>query len=196
MWRERMSRRTLDRARVIVTGASSGIGEALARALAHEGAQLVLTARREDRLSSLAQQLQEAGSTVRYCAGDITSEQVRRAVLETARRELGGLDILINNAGVGAQGPLATASPERLRRVMEVNFFAPVELIRAAIPLLRGTPTSDCQHILGTGPSCRARQERVLRQQVCPARVERCAACGACWRRDRSVAGQSEHDTQ
>ncbi len=53
------------------------------------------------------------------------------------RRELGGLDILINNAGVGAQGPLATASPERLRRVMEVNFFAPVELIRAAIPLLR-----------------------------------------------------------
>ncbi len=131
-----MSRRTLEGARVVVTGASSGIGRALARQLNRAGAQLVLTARREDRLRELAAELQERGPAVRYRAGDITSAGVRHEVLDAACQEFGGLDILVNNAGVGAMGPFAAASEQRLRRLMEVNFFAPVELIRAALPLL------------------------------------------------------------
>src|SRR4051812_36620675 len=57
--------------------------------------------------------------------------------METAREQLGGLDLLVNNAGIGAMGPFAEASPERLRQVMEVNFFAPAELIRLGLPLLQ-----------------------------------------------------------
>jgi short-subunit dehydrogenase len=70
-------------------------------------------------------------------AGDITDPQLRAAVLAEAQRHWGGLDLLINNAGVGAVGPFAAASEDRLRRVLEVNFFAPAELTRAALPLLR-----------------------------------------------------------
>ncbi len=70
-------------------------------------------------------------------AGDIVEAEVRRRLLDTAQAELGGLDLLVNNAGVGAIGPFAEASEARLRRVMEVNFFAPAELIRSAVPLLR-----------------------------------------------------------
>ncbi len=133
-----MSRRTLEGARVIVTGASSGIGGALARALNRAGAHLVVTARREDRLRLLVADLRERGPVVVQCAGDITSPRVRQSVLEAARLELGGLDILVNNAGVGGVGPFASASEQRLRQIMEVNFFAPVELIRSALPLLSG----------------------------------------------------------
>jgi short-subunit dehydrogenase len=62
---------------------------------------------------------------------------VRANLIQAAAEQLGGLDVLVNNAGIGAIGPFASATPERLRRVMEVNFFAPVELMRLALPLLR-----------------------------------------------------------
>ena len=132
-----MSRRTIDGKRAIVTGASSGIGRELARELCRRGADLVITARREDRLRELVDELRARGRKAEYVAGDIAQPEVRQAVLEAAEAQLGGLDILVNNAGVGAAGPLAQASPERLRRIMEVNFFAPVELTRIAVPLLR-----------------------------------------------------------
>jgi short-subunit dehydrogenase len=70
-------------------------------------------------------------------AGDITEPEVRTRLIETCASRFGGLDILVNNAGIGAIGRFDGASPDRLRLVMEVNFFAPVELIRLAIPLLR-----------------------------------------------------------
>jgi NAD(P)-dependent dehydrogenase (short-subunit alcohol dehydrogenase family) len=69
--------------------------------------------------------------------GDVTDSDARRRALDAARAELGGLDILVNNAGVAAHGRFAESSPERIRPIMEVNFFAPVELIREAIPLLQ-----------------------------------------------------------
>lgn len=132
-----MSRRVLDGARGVITGASSGIGRALARELSRQGAELLLTARRLDRLQELADELARAGRPVRVVAGDITDHQTRRAVLADAQRHWGGLDLLINNAGVGAVGPFAAAAEERLWRVLEVNFVAPAELTRAALPLLR-----------------------------------------------------------
>ncbi|MEE3368366.1 MAG: SDR family NAD(P)-dependent oxidoreductase [Planctomycetota bacterium] len=134
-----MARRTLDGARIIITGASSGIGLALAKQLGKEGSRLLVTARREGRLRQLSDTISKAGKVTRpiTVAGDITNLEVQEQIIETAERDMGGLDILVNNAGLGALGPFSEATPERLRRILEVNFIAPVELTRKAIPLLR-----------------------------------------------------------
>jgi short-subunit dehydrogenase len=132
-----MAHRTLTNRRALVTGASSGIGRALAVELARHGVDLVLLARREERLVEVARQVSALSRRAVIVAGDVTDAQSRNRALEAARNELGGLDILVNNAGVAAHGRFAEASSERIRPIMEVNFFAPVELIREAIPLLR-----------------------------------------------------------
>jgi short-subunit dehydrogenase len=132
-----MSRRKILGLRTILSGASAGIGRCLALELARQGARLVLTARRQEALEELQQQIRGAGQEAHIVAGDIVDASLRQRLLETAESAWGGLDLLINNAGVGAIGPFADASEDRLRRVMEVNFFAPAELIRAAVPLLR-----------------------------------------------------------
>jgi short-subunit dehydrogenase len=133
----RFVRRRLVDCRALVTGASSGIGRALAIELARQGVDLVLLARREDRLEDVAKQISELQRRAILIAGDVTDAVVRRRALDAAREQLGGLDILVNNAGVAAHGRFADADPGRLRPIMEVNFFAPVELMREAIPLLR-----------------------------------------------------------
>ena len=123
---------------VIVTGASSGIGRALARELSRHG-RMTGDLRHAAKIGFrnwLAENSAPRGRRVWYRAGDITSPEVRAAVLQAAQDELGGLDLLVNNAGVGAIGPFADADEERLRRVMEVNFFAPAELMRAALALV------------------------------------------------------------
>ncbi len=105
--------------------------------LARQGARLMVTARREERLAQLASDVARLGAEVHYVAGDITDGAVRWQVLQAAEEHFGGVDALVNNAGVGAIGPFADASKDRLRRIMDVNFFAPVELIRSALPMLR-----------------------------------------------------------
>ncbi len=132
-----MSRRELAESRILITGASSGIGRELAAELARHGACLVLLARREERLRSLAEELAAHGERPEIICGDVTSAEVRLRAIERARERFGGLDILVNNAGVGAIGRFEHASEDRLRRIMDVNFFAAAEMIRAALPLLR-----------------------------------------------------------
>jgi short-subunit dehydrogenase len=132
-----MARRQIEGLRGIVTGASSGIGIALVRKLARRGARLIVTARREDRLKELIHEIRSEGDEIFSVAGDLTDEQTRRELIQAARERLGGLDLLINNAGVGATGRFDSSSPDRVRQVMEVNFFAPVELTRLALPLLQ-----------------------------------------------------------
>lgn len=133
-------KRQLDRRRVLVTGASSGIGEAIARQLARFQTSLLVTARRADRLDSLALDLQKLGAEeVVAIAGDVTMADHRDELVRTAAETFGGLDILINNAGIGGIGTFATADEDRLRQIMEVNFFAPVELMRATLPLLKAS---------------------------------------------------------
>jgi short-subunit dehydrogenase len=132
-----MPRREIRGSRAIVTGASSGIGRALALELARQGAHLVVTARREDRLRGLADEVATLGVRVEAVPGDITDAAVRQAVVDAARTQLGGLDILVNNAGVGAMGRFEDADASRLRRIMEVNFFALVEMTRLALPVLK-----------------------------------------------------------
>lgn len=132
-----MAKRELTNLRAILTGASSGIGWYLAKTLSSKSVQLVVTARREDRLNELQSQIIASGGQCEIVVGDITEEATRAKLLETATSVFGGLDILINNAGIGAMGRFDEADPHRLRTVFEVNFFSAVELIRAAIPLLR-----------------------------------------------------------
>ncbi len=132
-----MSKRTIQDSRVLITGASSGIGRALALELARQGAKLVLNARRRERLDELATEVAALGAEAEPAAGDVTLAEVRRAALDAAQARFGGLDALVNNAGTGAWGRFEQAAPERLLRIMEVNFFALVEMTRESLPLLR-----------------------------------------------------------
>ena len=128
--------RTLQGRRVLITGASSGIGRCLAQQLAQAGARLVLAARSEDKLTALAQSLPLPREDVLVVPTDVTKEQDRQNVLDQAVQHFGGLDVLINNAGVASWNHFADGTEEILRQIMDVNFFAPAELIRRAIPIL------------------------------------------------------------
>jgi short-subunit dehydrogenase len=130
-------RRELRGTRILITGASSGIGRCLAEQAAREGARLALVARTADKLRELASALAVYGAEVVPVAADITSEHDRQEILSRVVERFDGLDVLINNAGVGSWGHFAESSEAILRQVMEVNFFAPAELIRLAIPMLR-----------------------------------------------------------
>ena len=133
-----MASRSIRGMRTIVTGASSGIGRELALELGRGGARLIVTARREERLQGLLEALRELQVEAHAVVGDIVEPATRTALVAAAEQHFGGLDTLINNAGIGAIGPFMDADEERLRRVMEVNFFAPVELVRLAVAALRG----------------------------------------------------------
>lgn len=130
--------RDLKDKRVLITGASSGIGRSLAEQLASAGARLVLAARSEDRLKAVAQAVasQAPGRPVQTIPADVTIEADRARLLDQTQSRWGGLDILINNAGVASWAHFADSTEAILRQVMEVNFFAPAELIRGAIPIL------------------------------------------------------------
>jgi short-subunit dehydrogenase len=130
-------RRELAGRRAIVTGASSGIGRATSLELARQGVGLVVVARREDRLRDLVQEIAALGRSVEAVVGDVADPQTRQRAIDAAQQKLGGLDILVNNAGIGAMGLFADADPDRVRRIMEVNFFALVEMTRLALPLLK-----------------------------------------------------------
>ncbi|MDO5553102.1 MAG: SDR family NAD(P)-dependent oxidoreductase [Planctomycetia bacterium] len=124
--------------RALLTGASSGIGRALARELAKEGACLLLTARRADRLAALAEELHnEYGVDVAYLPGDITDDEFGGELLETAVREFGGLDLLVNNAGAGATERIEETSPEVAGELIDLNLLSVIRLTQRAIPVLR-----------------------------------------------------------
>ena len=132
-----MARRQLENKRCLVTGTSSGIGWHLALQLAAAGCQLVVTARREQRLKELADSVSKFGATCIPVAGDITEPAVREQLVSACVDELGGLDLLINNAGTTGLGKFEEATPERIREIFEVNFFSVAELTRLAIPHLK-----------------------------------------------------------
>ena len=131
-----MASRSIAGLRILLTGASSGIGRELAIQLVAQGAKVLAVARRRDRLEELAREINRPEQFA-FCETDVTVAAQRSSAIDACVERFGGLDVLINNAGSGAIGPFVLSDEDRLRRVMEVNFFAPVELIRLAIPFLQ-----------------------------------------------------------
>ncbi|SMP72613.1 Short-chain dehydrogenase [Neorhodopirellula lusitana] len=143
----------------IVTGASSGIGRELTKRLTREGCRVIAVARRAERLDDLAAECgglltdpnlgdSQLGNSQRDVGphgggiipivGDVTSAATRETAFEQVRLHNNGrLDLLVNNAGIGGIGPFELADADRMRQIMEVNFFAPADWIRDALPMLR-----------------------------------------------------------
>jgi short-subunit dehydrogenase len=135
IWESSMRREFTGR-RVLITGASSGIGRALTMQLAQAGARLALAARSKDKLDALASELLAHGADVVAIPVDVTLEADRAHLMAEVQTRFGGLDVLVNNAGIASWAHFADSTEEILRQIMEVNFFAPTELIRLAIPML------------------------------------------------------------
>jgi short-subunit dehydrogenase len=132
-----MSQRSIKGLRILVTGASQGIGRAIALRAAAQGAHVLAAARSQALLEELADEAVKQGSPLATVAADVTSATDREAMVSAAQDSLGGLDVLINNAGIGATGHFIDANAERLRKIMEVNFFGLTETTRVLLPLLK-----------------------------------------------------------
>jgi NADP-dependent 3-hydroxy acid dehydrogenase YdfG len=125
--------RPLDGKIALVTGASSGIGEATAVALAGAGAAVAIGARRKDRLDALAARLRDGGSRPLQLDLDVTDESACADAVARTRDELGGLDILVNNAGVMLLGTIVGADTEDWRRMLSTNVLGLMYMTHAAI---------------------------------------------------------------
>jgi NADP-dependent 3-hydroxy acid dehydrogenase YdfG len=126
----------LDRTVALVTGASSGIGEAAARSLAERGAAVALVARRGDRLEKLAGEIADAGGTALPLEADVGEQEQAAAAVDRAVEELGRLDVLVNNAGVMLLGPVVEAPVEEWERMVGVNLLGLFYTAHAALPHL------------------------------------------------------------
>jgi NADP-dependent 3-hydroxy acid dehydrogenase YdfG len=126
----------LDGTAALVTGASSGIGEATALALAAEGASVALVARRGDRLDSLAERVGALGARALPIEADVTDEGTATEAMDRAASEFGRLDIVVNNAGVMLLGPVVGAPLEEWERMIDVNVRGLLYCSRAAFPHL------------------------------------------------------------
>jgi len=122
---------------VIITGASAGIGAAAARRFAAEGARVVLAARGRAGLDALAAEIAAAGGTALVVPTDVSDLHATQALVEQTVAELGGIDVLVNNAGANARGPIDRYGADELARVVAVNLVAPIVLTRLALPHLR-----------------------------------------------------------
>jgi NADP-dependent 3-hydroxy acid dehydrogenase YdfG len=130
-----------------VTGASSGIGEASALAFAREGAAVALGARRRERLAELTERIESEGGRALAIETDVTDEAQSRRFVETAHAELGGLSILLNNAGLMLLGPIEGADTSEWRRMVEVNLLGVLWCTHAALPLMREAGGGDIVNV-------------------------------------------------
>jgi short-subunit dehydrogenase len=132
-----MAYRDLAGLRVLVTGASQGIGRALAVAAARRGCRVLASARSQALLDEVEVEVRTTGGTIRIVAADVTRPEDREAMVLAAKEHFGGLDVLINNAGIGATGHFMDSEPDVLRRIFETNFFGLTETTRVFLPLLK-----------------------------------------------------------
>lgn len=128
-----MARRKLECLRTIITGASQGIGRALAVEAAKRGMKVVAAARSADLLAELKREVPEIETVV----ADVVDPAGRQAMVDAALSRFGGLDVLINNAGIGATGHFMDSDPDTLRKIFEVNYFGLCEITRLCIPELK-----------------------------------------------------------
>ncbi|MCY0386529.1 SDR family oxidoreductase [Robbsia sp. Bb-Pol-6] len=119
----------------VITGASSGIGDAAARLLVEEGVHVVLAARRRDRLDALAADLGSAASVIET---DVADAAQVKALFDAVRARFGGLDLLFNNAGLGINARFENSDPADWKQMIDANLYGVLHCTQAAIPLLRG----------------------------------------------------------
>jgi NADP-dependent 3-hydroxy acid dehydrogenase YdfG len=119
----------------VITGASSGIGEATARLLVEEGVSVVLAARRKERIDALVEELGDAAIAI---TADVADQQQVGALFDEVRERFGGLDLLFNNAGVGINGAFADSKAEDWKTQVDANLYGVFNCTHAAIPLLKG----------------------------------------------------------
>ena len=129
----------------IITGAAGGIGEALCLKLAESKMRLLITGRNLEKLNALAERLRAMGAEAQVCAGDLSSLDFVDRVLDSAREAFGGIDVIINNAGLAHNCPAEEVSPELFDSIMQLNVRAPYFLCQRALPDLR---KSDCATII------------------------------------------------
>ena len=120
----------------LITGASSGIGWAIARAFLNEGADLVVVARRAQRLQALADEAQQLGRRCAVVAGDTREEETAARAVQAAIEQLGSLDILVNNAGIGRYADLTGTSAEDYDAMMDTNMRSTFLFTRHVVPVL------------------------------------------------------------
>jgi len=132
-----MSRRKLSGLRLLVTGASQGIGRALVLEAAKRGSKVLAAARSQQLLDDLAAEAWRNKRVIEIVKADVTKPEDRQAMVDTATNRFGGLDVLINNAGIGATGHFMDSEPEILRQIFETNFFGLTETTRVFLPLLK-----------------------------------------------------------
>jgi len=123
---------------VIVTGASEGIGEATAKLLATLGAQVVLVARSADKLNAVRESITASGGTALAIPTDMRDQTAVRTMVEAAHKQLGRVDILINNAGQSVYSAVEHINVEQYRQIIELNLFGVLYAMQAVIPVMRG----------------------------------------------------------
>jgi clavulanate-9-aldehyde reducatase len=133
-----------------VTGATSGIGEATALALAGAGAAVAVAGRREDRLEALAKRIEDDGGRALAVPTDVSDEAQAKALIERTVSELGGLNILVNNAGVMLLGPVQDADLDEWRTMVNANVFGVLYCTHAALPVMREAGGGDIVNVSST----------------------------------------------
>jgi NADP-dependent 3-hydroxy acid dehydrogenase YdfG len=136
---------------ILITGASSGIGEACARLLAQKGARLLLGARRSDRLEVLVGEIREAGGTAEFRRLDVTSRADTQAFVDSAIERFGRVDVLINNAGVMPLSPLEALKVDEWDRMIDVNIRGVLHGIAAVLPLMQAQRSGQLVNIASIG---------------------------------------------
>lgn len=122
---------------VVITGASSGIGEATARLLAEQGAHVVMGARRVDRLETLASSIRSEGGSVEYHTLDVTQLEEMQTIVELALSRYGRLDVIVNNAGVMPLSPLEALKVDEWNRMIDVNIRGVLHGIAVGLPVMK-----------------------------------------------------------